>query len=156
MTAYIGWTPPPGVAVVSPPVHVETEVDLIFSDRSELHGVRAGSQNWSAVGDGPRVVAYAVVQEYKLEAVLWEGWLNLYPDGSARAHLSPEGADKSATSHRIKCIHVREVPDPSREVVAWAVVKGDDFGLHYSEAVAESLARERGGTAVRLSGVMPS
>lgn len=111
MTAFIGWTPPPGVAVVPPPCHVETTVDLMFSDRSELAGVRAGSQNWSAVGDGPSIVAYAVVEEYK--------------------------------------------PAP-REVVAWAVVKGDGFALFEKGGEALNWSVKYGGTAVKLIGVLPN
>jgi len=67
MTNYIGWTPPPGVGVVAPPVHPQTVVDVIYSDGGSAVdcGTLAGDLNWSAVGDGPAIVAYAIVEEYK-------------------------------------------------------------------------------------------
>ena len=65
MTNFIGWTPPPGVAVVPPPVHPKTWVSVLYSDgQFSKTDYEADTFNWSSVGDGPRVVAYAVVEEY--------------------------------------------------------------------------------------------
>jgi len=159
MTAFVGWTPPPDDAIVPPPVHVETEVDLIFSDRSELKGVRAGSQNWSSVGDGPAIVAYAVVREYKPAPKLWEGWMLWCGEVLIGAWDDEETAARFGSEYTgVKTIHVREVLPAAREVVAWAVVMAD--GKHVStfshEPLARQSARANGFTVVKLTGVMPN
>ena len=93
MTDFQAWTPPPG-AVVEPPVHVETLVDLFYSDASHsVESVRAGDLNWSSVGDGPSIVAYAVVQEYKPAPREW--W-------AVGKHLHDSAAD--AIAFRALCV----------------------------------------------------
>lgn len=154
MTDFQGWTPPPG-EVVAPPVHPETKVLFMWSD-----GVRddqprlAGSQNWSAEGDGPRVVAYAVVEEYK--PAPREFWIvdecEAYDSlEEAQAGLSQIRSTKQAI------IHVREVLPGAREVVAWAVVThGHARELCFHEVSARaSLTARTGGTVIKLTGVMP-
>lgn len=158
MTNYLGWTPPPGVAVVSPPVHVETLVDLFFSDASHsVKSVRAGSQNWSAVGDGPSVVAYRVVEEYKPATELGEWWLAISVSGFVLGAWEDRSTAESApgTNSPFTIIHVREVPDPSREVVAWAVWEDGVASLFQQEWAARKWQDRHGGTVVRLTGVKP-
>ena len=59
------WTPPPG-AVVDPPFANWRKVLGMYSDGSQDDEPKpAGDINWSAEGDGPRVVAYSIVEEYK-------------------------------------------------------------------------------------------
>ena len=70
MTDFKAWIAPEG-AVVAPPVHPETIVDVIYSDRTEGENLPARCLNWSSVGDGPCIVAYAVVREYREPL---EGW----------------------------------------------------------------------------------
>jgi hypothetical protein len=114
---FIGWTPPPG-AVVDPPVHPETRVQVIYSD-GDIGSTDwpAAEINWSAVGDGPRVVAYAVVREYKPEPVLRERYLCIRDTGSETVLLSHEIAEYGWEIGK-NAFLMREVPDPSREVVA--------------------------------------
>jgi len=163
MTNYIGWTPPPGVGVVAPPVHFETIVDVIYSDglfsggTKGLPGERAGDLNWSAVGDGPAIVAYAIVEEYKPAPELRE-WFALIRYGSLVAS-SQSREDFCQIKDGEEIIHVREVLPAAREVVAWAVVgvDGKPFALWISEDAAGGFVAEQGGgTVVRLSGVMPN
>jgi len=161
MTTFIGWTPPPGVEVVPPPVHPETKVAVIYSDGEQDEFMPARCLNWSAEGDGPRVVAYAVVEEYKPAPEPREWWAyNGIMFKTERAAIAQRKslADwyGEATAFDRPIIHVREVL-PGREVVAWGVV--GDHGpicLTFFDDSAEITARENNGTVVRLSGVMPN
>jgi len=155
MTTYIGWTPPPGVGVVSPPVHPETVVSVIYSDAHvDEDEYLAHRVNWSSVGDGPSIVAYAVVEEYKPAPGPREWWL-----------IGDIAFRSESVAHNVACgkppdwevIHVREVLPAAREVVAWAVVKGDTFRdqqTFYSQSCADAWSAEHGGTVVKLTGVM--
>ena len=151
MTNYIGWTPPPGVAVVAPPVHPKSRVRIMWSDgiKDDNDGRLAGSQNWSSVGDGPSIVAYAVVEEYK--PAPWDGYV-FWDNGSVRfaSATAPEGQWR-------RVIHVREVLPAAREVVAWAVVRdGTVTALDLDVGgAAFNFSCDHGGTVVKLTGVMP-
>jgi len=165
---YVGWTPPPGVGVVEPPVHPATVVDVIYSDGGSAVdcGTLAGDLNWSAVGDGPSIVAYAVVQEYKPAPGPREWWLNVQLPYATTVvlHDTYEAADKGrrtsdgkiARGFAAEPIHVREVPPSGREVVAWAVMSDDGLLTSSRRDVADYLVEKFGGTVVRLSGVMPN
>jgi hypothetical protein len=166
MTTFIGWTPPPGVEVVPPPVHPETRVRVIYSDAHvDEDEYLAHRLNWSAVGDGPSIVAYAVVEEYKPapepKPVAWKyrwkiageyvGWR--YSDAS-NAHPSLDGFEEVPLYDAP--IHVREVTPAAREVVAWAVFRGGQrMLLTGNEIAAEQYAGKHGGTVVKLTGVLP-
>jgi hypothetical protein len=152
------WTPPPG-AVVGPPVHPETVVSVIFSSAEVSDDWCASSFNWSAEGDGPHIVAYAVVQEYKPEPRRpREMWVWRDSHDRIKGYYEQEiTADYVRFLAGDEIIHFREVPDPSREVVGWAVMKdGYRRGTWSLEQSANYDADGYGGTVVRLSGVMPS
>ena len=86
MTDFKAWIAPEG-AVVAPPVHPETQVHVIYSD-GELpnHYQVARKINWSTYGDGPHVVAYRVVEEYREPVKPRECW-------SYGAHIRDTEAD---------------------------------------------------------------
>jgi len=162
MTNYIGWTPPPGVAVVPPPVHPRTVVDVIYSDASnDLHWI-ARDLNWSAVGDGPAIVAYAVVSEYKPAPEPREWWTvgkHMHDSEAEADEFRKACALLSGNSDHLytPIIHVREVTPAAREVVAWAVFSDEQRMLLTGSAVAaKQYADRHGGTVVKLTGVMPN
>ena len=118
---WIGWT---GGEC---PVHPETQVVVILNDGT-LDGiddvVLAESLNWFCNNGCLDIVAYAVIKERARE---W--WINLYPSRNQSdkgfVSLSPmrlqneihvlyetkDVADERASSHRLECVHVREVMD---------------------------------------------
>ena len=111
MTDFIAYIAPPG-AVVAPPVHPEMVVDAFYSD-GDTYQQQAGDINWSAEGDGPRVVAYAVVQEYVEPRVAREWWMvhsggtdgwNVFDYEDYAARFCHKYANNSRP-----IIHVREV-----------------------------------------------
>jgi hypothetical protein len=151
MTDFTAWIPPAG-EVVDPPVHPETVINVIYSDGQYTRcSAPASAFNWSASGDGPRVVGYAVVEEYKPAPDLREWWVHeetakpVVHYQSVRAHV-----ENGWTL-------VREVPDASREVVAWALVDSTAGGRmnFWDEETAHELQRRYGGTVVKLTGVKP-
>jgi hypothetical protein len=157
MTNYIGWTPPPGVAVVPSPVHPETRIDLIYSDGQIVYGTYGPRHNWSGVGDGPSIVAYAVVEEYKPAPE--DFWIVRWDNGGRCSFTNVESADDYAAQlsfENARVIHVREVMPAAREVVAWAVVDGNSLNCFYEKKWADNFVEQRGGTVVRLTGAMPS
>jgi hypothetical protein len=104
MTDFIAYIAPPG-AVVDPPVHPETRVQVIYSD-GDVGSTDwpAAEINWSSEGDGPRVVAYRVVEEYTPPKVPREWWI--VGDCEAwRSKLLAEFNRPAGAS----IIHVREV-----------------------------------------------
>lgn len=174
MTTYIGWTPPPGVAVVAPPVHPKTTVIVMFSDDSRKR-TKAKYLNWSSVGDGPCIVAYAVVSEYKPapEPREWFDIATAPRDGTwfyAKALTFDDPAVRVvhfADSHDRFPIHDDMPPwtvaptqwrplPAAREVVAWAVFRdGQRMLLTGNDNAAWQYADKHGGTVVKLTGVMP-
>jgi hypothetical protein len=66
---------PPSGAVVTPPVHAETIINVVYTDGDYDHGIRAGNVNWSGEGDGPAVLGYEVVEEYRESPKPREWWL---------------------------------------------------------------------------------
>lgn len=66
MTDFKLWISPAG-EVVAPPVHPMTTVDVIYSDGGKGTYIHARNLNWSSAGDGPNIIAYSVVEEYKPE-----------------------------------------------------------------------------------------
>lgn len=97
------WIPPAG-EVVDPPVHPETTVAVIYSDGSESFLDRpARGFNWSGEGDGPKIIAYAVVEEYVEKREPWEGWI--YSDHGSIRRVS----DEPPSLKWDEVIHVREV-----------------------------------------------
>jgi len=112
---YVGWTPPRGVEVVPPPVHPETVVSVIYSDAHvDEDEYLAHRLNWSGVGDGPSIVAYAIVKEYKPAPEPREWWAcNGIMFKTERAAIARRKslADwyGEATAFDRPIIHVREV-----------------------------------------------
>lgn len=111
------WIPPAG-EVVEPPVHAKTKVDVLFSDRTEASG-EAGEFNWSSFGDGPKIIAYSVIEEYVEKREPREWWFSLgdddFDDDIVVLHESYAAADDGRRDGygRILAgrdiIHVREV-----------------------------------------------
>jgi hypothetical protein len=93
MTDFIAYIAPPG-EVVEPPVHPATVVDTLYSDGETYANHSAGRINWSSEGDGPRVVAYRVVEEYTPPKVPREvvAWAVVVDDVThfCRAHATAE------------------------------------------------------------------
>ena len=121
---FLGWTPPPD-AVVEPPVHPRTVVNVFYSDGSKNLSCLARDINWSAGGNSPHVVAYAVVEEYKEPPkVAREWWIARNATERYAFDLRGDALDCSVAMRGFaEIIHVREVPDPSREVVAPRAMK---------------------------------
>ncbi len=113
MTDFKAWIAPEG-AVVAPPVHPETQVHVIYSD-GELpnHYQVARKINWSTYGDGPHVVAYRVVEEYREPVKPREWWAfgqHLHVTYDKAAHFRGRCADEYGAHHlETPIIHVREV-----------------------------------------------
>jgi hypothetical protein len=150
MSDFKAWIPPAG-EVVKAPVHPQTTVMTMWSDGSlDDDFTPAGDLNWSSVGDGPGIVAYCVVSEYKPAPEPQDYWIV----SSGFALASREMAELN-NPLGLPIIHVREVLPAAREVVAWAVVDEDSFNCFYEKRWADGLAKQNGGTVVKLSGVMP-
>jgi hypothetical protein len=95
---------PPSGAVVTPPVHAETIINVVYTDGDYDHGIRAGNVNWSGEGDGPAVLGYEVVEEYREPPTPREWWIvgecEAWKDQRKAELNRPLGAS---------IIHVREV-----------------------------------------------
>ena len=68
---------PPSRAWSAPPVHAETIINVVYTDGDFDRNIRAGNANWSGEGDGPAVLGYEVVEEYReppkpREVVAWD------------------------------------------------------------------------------------
>lgn len=162
MPEFIPWIAPPG-PVVEPPVHPKTLVNLVFSDGSfDTDDWQAGEFNWSSVGDGPKIIAYAVVQEY-VEPVKAREWWLFWSEAKKDWLCSTDKhfAQRAHGNRDVPIIPVRKVlPDATakpapREVVAWAVVGIFNHPiLLCSEGEAMDWQRRNGGT-VRPLGYLP-
>jgi hypothetical protein len=102
---YTPYIPPSG-AVVTPPVHAETIINVIYTDGDYDHGIRAGNVNWSGEGDGPAVLGYEVVEEYREPPKPREWW-------AVGRHLHESWGD--AALFRLRCakqygLHHMETP----------------------------------------------
>jgi hypothetical protein len=180
MSDLIPWIPPAG-EVVEPPVANWRKVDVLFSDRDEASG-EAGDFNWSGFGDGPKIIAYSVIEEFVEKREPREWWITSgyyawdtlqeaeeacdYGDKIIHVReVLPEAPAKPApdrtvdqiiadTGSEIDAIFAKAKPAP-REVVAWAVVRGDGVTeVCFDEVDAVREAR-KGGTVVRLTGFLP-
>ena len=83
---------PPSEGVVTPPVHAETVINVVYTDGDFDRNIRAGNVNWSGEGDGPAVLGYEVVEEYRepREIVAWAvvrkgGYTAIYSDPNAKS-----------------------------------------------------------------------
>ena len=97
----------------TPPVHAETIVNVIYDDRDYDNNVSAGNINWSRFGDGPKLIAYEVVEEYTPPKVPREWWLVGHvakeSEADAARFLQELQHDHPGMFDAHHVIHVREV-----------------------------------------------
>lgn len=113
MTDFKAWIAPEG-AVVEPPVHRETIVDVVFSDGAREDCRFAHNFNWSTYGEGPHVVAYRVVEEYREPVKPREWWAvgrHLHDSEAEADEFRKACADRSGNRSHLSSpiIYVREV-----------------------------------------------
>ena len=105
---------PPSRAWSAPPVHAETIINVVYTDGDFDRNIRAGNVNWSGEGDGPAVLGYEVVEEYREPPKPREWWI-LDDASLVVLHDSYASADRGRRNFRGeivdhgKIIHVREV-----------------------------------------------
>lgn len=58
------------------PVHAETITDVFYANGDFDRNIRAGNVNWCRDVDGPRVVAYEVIEEYTPPKEPREWWFS--------------------------------------------------------------------------------
>jgi hypothetical protein len=85
------------------------EVMQAFADGKQVEFRRSGGNEEWDIGD--RVCWDWSTFEYRVKREPREWWVNVYHGLDCIAHMTKAQADKDAATHRIECVHVREVID---------------------------------------------
>ena len=100
------------------PVHPETQVEVMLrSGKPEFESDPSNAHSWVWSHDNTRadIIAFRVARFYAEPKKPREWWANIYPDIEPCVYASKVDADHYAATHRLECVHVREVL-PEEEV----------------------------------------